>query len=98
MKACRKFNVSAYSRLEGDRYLVIFKQDIEFRSFKAAKYMVNALVLERREKDRLNNANSLTVDGLNFSPYPVNKKRVQDSDNWGERRLQSWSEHEKSRP
>ena len=89
MQACRKYGVSAYSRIEGDCYLVVFKYDIEFRNFVASKYMVNALIIEKRDREKRKGNNQLSVDGLNFNPYPMRKKNETEGMSWAEKRMNS---------
>ena len=48
--ACKKHGVFMTVRNEGDDHLVGFLNKLEIRSFEAAKYITNGLVIESRLK------------------------------------------------
>ncbi len=88
IKACNKHKIKACIRREGDLYLVNFMERFEYRAYKAAQLMCNALVIEyKTRKAKVAEKKDNYIQGLNFSPYPTKRKRGYEPGNWGERHL-----------
>lgn len=89
--ACKKHGVSLTMRKEGDVNLVVFVNRIEIKSFEAAKFITNGLVVEGRHKDFVKKSiDKLGTNArLNFSKYPTKKDRGDGGVGWGERKVKN---------
>jgi len=87
--ACKKHGIFMTVRNEGEDHLVGFLNKLELRSFQAAKYITNGLVIENRLKKRhmVVTKPEASVESRVAMYRSSNKKsRGPNDDNWMERR------------
>ena len=85
--ACKKHGIRLTMRKEGSVYMVTFIDRIEMKSFEAAKFITNGLVVEGKcKKESKRHIVELETNAkLNFSNYPTRKNRGDSGVGWGER-------------
>jgi len=90
--ACKKYGITTTINKIVDDYSVVFINRIEFNSIEGAKLMVNALVIEKRLKDKKHPPPPPKPAGdekpLNFNRYYSPKHSQKGTGNWSERHLQ----------
>jgi hypothetical protein len=88
IQACMGYRIFNTCRQEGDVYVINLQDQLDFKSFEAAKLAVNSLVIENRNKPKtVESESNLKLTGLNFSRYPTKKKMNTEPGNWAERRM-----------
>ena len=96
--ACKKHGVFMTVRNEGDDHLVGFLNKLEIRSFQAAKYITNGLVIESRLKNehKMVPKTEASVEP-NVAMYRSSNKKSRGSndDNWMERRRAQYEQEER---
>jgi predicted transcriptional regulator len=86
IKACKRYKINAYIRREGELYLVNFMERFEFREFKAAQLMCNALVLEyRTRKSMVEESRADYLKELNFSHHSPRRNQITNQVSWADR-------------
>lgn len=90
IQACLKYRIFHTCRCEGDVYVINFPQNLNFRSFVAAKLAVNSMVLENWNKPKPKDTPAtLDLSGLNFSGYGIKKKKEYEPGKWAENRMKN---------
>ncbi|MBU3928477.1 MAG: hypothetical protein KKB74_11785 [Bacteroidetes bacterium] len=96
--ACKKHGIFMTVRNEGDDHLAGFLNKLEIRSFEAAKYITNGLVIESRLKkgQTMVPKPEASVEP-NVAIYRSSNKKFRgpNDDNWMERRRAQYEQEER---